>query len=169
MSMSLTFIGEFNNGKKRIIGSHVKTNGINNSKLYLNEEDAMFIVRMLESENKCFNWCLENNKFKEVKVCAYHEGKQIIEEKINLPLKRISKQIVMNYIEKANAEAKKEVEKEYNRSFSELTIVEKEKTFNRWDIMQPINKKQEELMIEFNSLININSRVDKYYNIIFNA
>ena len=169
MSMSLTFVGKFNNGKKRIIGSYVGTNGINNSKLYLNEEDAMFIVRMLESENKCFNWCLENNKFKELKVCAYYEGKEIIEEKINLPLKRISKQMVMNYIEKANAESKKEVEKKYNRLFSELTITEKEKTFNRWDIMQPINKKQEELMIEFNSLININSRVDEYYNIIFNA
>ena len=169
MSITLTFIGKFNNGKKRIIGSHVKTNGINNSKLYLNDEDTMFIVRMLESENKCFNWCLENNKFKEVKVCAYYEGKEIIKEKINLPLKRISKEIVINYIEKANAEAKKEVEKKYNRLFNELTIVEKEKTFNHWDIMQPINKKQEELMIEFNSLININSRVDKYYNIIFNA
>ena len=32
-----------------------------------------------------------------------------------------------------------------------------------------LNIKQEEIMNEFNSLININSRVDKYYNIIFNA
>ena len=169
MSMSLTFIGKFNNGKKRVVGSYVKTNGINNSKLYLNEEDEMFIVRMSELGNKCFNWCLENNKFKELKVCAYYEGKQIIEEKINLPLKRISKEMVMNYIEKANVEAKKEVEKKYNRLFNELTTIEKEKVFLHWSIMQPINKKQEELMIEFNSLININSRVDEYYNIIINA
>ena len=169
MSMSLTFIGKFNNGKRRVVSTYVGTNGINNSKLYLNDEDEMFIVRMSELGNKCFNYCLKNNKFKELKVCAYYEGKQIIEEKINLPLKRISKEIVMNYREKANAESKKEVEKKYNRLFSELTIVEKEKTFNHWDIMQPINKKQEELMIEFNSLINTNSRVDKYYNIIFNA
>ena len=102
MSMSLSFVGKFNNGKTRTIGSFVSTNGINNSKLYLDKKDTMFIVRMSETGNKCFNWCLENNKFKEVKVYAYYEGKQIIEEKINLPLRRIDKQIIVNYVEKAN-------------------------------------------------------------------
>ena len=102
MSMSLSFVGKFKNGKTRTIGSFVSTNGLNNSKLYLNKEDIKFIVRMSELENKCFNWCLENNKFKEVKVYAYYEGKQIIEEKINLPLRRIDKQIIINYVEKVN-------------------------------------------------------------------
>ena len=40
MSMSLSFIGKFYNGKTRCIGSFVSTNGLNNSKLYLNLDDA---------------------------------------------------------------------------------------------------------------------------------
>ena len=169
MSMSISFIGKFYNGKTRCIGSFVSTNGLNNSKLYLDQEDVMFIVRMLESGDKCFNWCLENNKFKEVIVYAYYEGGKIMEEKINLPLRRINKQIVAQYIEKANKKAKKQVQKEFNRSFKHLTEDEKEKVYLHWYIMQPINKTEEEKIKEFSSLIRENSRIDEHYNIIFNA
>ena len=169
MSMSISFIGKFYNGKTRCIGSFVSTNGLNNSKLYLDQEDVMFIVRMLESGDKCFNWCLENNKFKEVIVYAYYEGGKIMEEKINLPLRRINKQIVAQYIEKANKKAKKQVQKEFNRSFKHLTEDEKEKVYLHWYIMQPINKTEEEKIKEFSSLIRENSRIDDHYNIIFNA
>ena len=169
MSMSLSFIGKFYNGKTRCIGSFVSTNGLNNSKLYMDQDDEMFIVRMSESGNKCFNWCLENNKFKEVIVYAYFEGGKIMEEKINLPLRRINKQIVAQYIEKANEKAKKQVQKEFNRSFKHLTEDEKEKVYLHWYIMQPINKTEEEKIKEFSSLIRENSRIDDHYNIIFNA
>ena len=169
MSMSISFIGKFYNGKTRCIGSFVSTNGLNNSKLYLDQEDVMFIVRMLESEDKCFNWCLENNKFKEVIVYAYYEGGKIMEEKIDLPLRRINKQIVAQYIEKANKKAKKQVQKEFNRSFKHLTEEEKEKVYLHWYIMQPINKTEEEKIKEFSSLIRENSRIDDHYNIIFNV
>ena len=169
MSMSLSFIGKFYNGKTRCIGSHVSTNGLNNSKLYMDQDDVMFIVRMLESEDKCFNWCLENNKFKEVIVYAYYEGGKIMEEKIDLPLRRINKQIVAQYIEKANKKAKKQVKKEFNRPFKHLTEEEKEKVYLHWYIMQPINKTEEEKIKEFSSLIRENSRIDDHYNIIFNA
>ena len=169
MSMSITFIGKFYNGKTRCIGSHVSTNGLNNSKLYLDQEDVMFIVRMSESGDKCFNWCLENNKFKEVIVYAYYEGGKIMEEKINLPLRRINKQIVAQYIEKANKKAKKQVQKEFNRPFKYLTEDVKEKVYLHWYIMQPINKTEEEKIKEFSSLIRENSRIDDHYNIIFNA
>ena len=133
MSMSISFIGKFYNGKTRCIGSFVSTNGLNNSKLYMDQEDAMFIVRMLESGDKCFNWCLENNKFKEVIVYAYFEGGKIMEEKINLPLRRINKQIVAQYIEKANEKAKKQVQKEFNRPFKYLTEEAKEKVDLSWE------------------------------------
>ena len=169
MSLSITFIGKFYNGKTRCIGSHVSTNGLNNSKLYLDQEDVMFIVRMSESGDKCFNWCLENNKFKEVIVYAYYEGGKIMEEKINLPLRRINKQIVAQYIEKVNKKAKKQVQKEFNRSFKHLTEDAKEKVYLHWYIMQPINKTEEEKIKEFSSLIRENSRIDDHYNIIFNA
>ena len=165
MSMSLSFIGKFYNGKTRCIGSFVSTNGLNNSKLYMDQDDEMFIVRMSESGNKCFNWCLENNKFKEVIVYAYYEGGKIMEEKINLPLRRINKQIVAQYIEKA----KKQLQKEFNRPFKHLTEEEKEKVYLHWYIMQPINKTEEEKIKEFSSLIRENSRIDDHYNIIFNA
>ena len=169
MSMSISFIGKFYNGKSRRIGSFVSTNGLNNSKLYLDQEDVMFIVRMLESEDKCFNWCLENNKFKEVTVSAYYEGGKIMEEKIDLPLRRIDKQIITHYIEKANEKAKKQVQKEFNRSFKHLAEEEKEKVYLHWYIMQPINKTEEEKRRKFSSLINETSRIDDHYNIIFNV
>ena len=169
MSMSLSFIGKFYNGKTRVIGSHVSTNGLNNSKLYMDQDDAMFIIRMSELGNKCFNWCLENNKFKEVTVCAYYEGGKIMEEKIDLPLRRINKQIVAQYIEKANEKAKKQVQKEFNRSFKYLTEDAKEKVYLHWYIMQPINKTEEEKRRKFSSLINETSRIDDNYNIIFNV
>ena len=169
MSMSLSFIGKFYNGKTRCIGSFVSTNGLNNSKIYMDQEDAMFILRMSESGDKCFNWCLENNKFKEVIVYAYYEGGKVMEEKINLPLRRINKQIVAQYIEKANKKAKKQLQKEFNRSFKHLTEDEKEKVYLHWYIMQPINKTEEEKIKEFSSLIRENSRIDDHYNIIFNA
>ena len=169
MSMSITFIGKFYNGKTRCIGSHVSTNGLNNSKLYMDQDDAMFILRMSEYGDKCFNWCLENNKFKEVIVYAYYEGGKIMEEKINLPLRRINNQIVAQYIEKANKKAKKQLQKEFNRPFNYLTEDEKEKVYLHCYIMQPINKTEEEKIKEFSSLIRENSRIDDHYNIIFNA
>ena len=169
MSLSISFIGKFYNGKTRYIGSFVSTNGLNNSKLYMDQDDEMFIIGMLESGDKCFNWCLENNKFKEVIVYAYYEGGKIMEEKINLPLRRINKQIIAQYIEKANEKAKKQVQKEFNRSFKHLTEDEKEKVYLHWYIMQPINKTEEEKIKEFSSLIRENSRIDDNYNIIFNA
>ena len=92
-----------------------------------------------------------------------------MEEKINLPLRRINKQIVAQYIEKANKKAKKQVQKEFNRSFKHLTEDEKEKVYLHWYIMQPINKTEEEKIKEFSSLIRENSRIDDHYNIIFNA
>ena len=169
MSLSISFMGKFYNGKTRCIGSFVSTNGLNNSKLYMDQDDAMFIVRMLESGDKCFNWCLENNKFKEVIVYAYYEGGKIMEEKINLPLRRINKQIVAQYIEKVNKEVRKQVQKEFNRPFKYLTEDAREKVYLHWYIMQPINKTEEEKIKEFSSLIRENSRIDDHYNIIFNA
>ena len=168
MAMAISLVGKFYNGKTRSVGSYISTNGLNNSKLYMDQEDVMFIVRMLESGNKCFNWCLENNKFKELMLYADYEGGSM-KEKIDLPLKRINKQMVMNYIKKANAAAKKEIEKIYNRSFNSLTDEEKNKVYLNWSIMQPICKDEEKRIAEFNALINENSKVDKYYNIIFNA
>ena len=112
---------------------------------------------------------LENNKFKEVIVYAYYEGGKIMEEQINLPLRRINKQIVAQYIEKANKKAKKQLQKEFNRPFKHLTEEEKEKVYLHWYIMQPINKTEEEKIKEFSSLIRENSRIDDHYNIIFNA
>ena len=169
MSMSLSFIGKFYNGKTRCIGSFVSTNGLNNSKLYMDQDDEMFIVRMSESGDKCFNWCLENNKFKEVIVYAYYEGGKIMEEKINQPKRRINKQIVEKNKKKANEKAKKQVQKEFNRPFKHLTEEEKEKVYLHWYIMQPINKTEEEKRRKFSSLINETSRIDDNYNIIFNA
>ena len=169
MSLSISFIGKFYNGKTRCIGSHVSTNGLNNSKLYMDQEDAMFILRMSEYGDKCFNWCLENNKFKEVIVYAYYEGGKIMEEKINLPLRKITKEIAMQYIEKVNKEVRKQVKKQYDKPFKYLTTEAKEKVYLHWYIMQPINKTEEEKIKEFSSLIRENSRIDDHYNIIFNA
>ena len=92
-----------------------------------------------------------------------------MEEKINLPLRRINKQMIINYVEKANEKAKKQVQKEFNRSFKHLTEEEKEKVYLHWYIMQSINKTEEEKIKEFSSLIRENSRIDDYYNIIFNV
>ena len=170
MSMSLSFIGKFYNGKTRCIGSFVSTNGLNNSKLYMDQEDAMFILRMSEYGDKCFNWCLENNKFKEVIVYAYYEGAKVIEENIDLSsLRKITKEIAMQYIEKVNKEVRKQVQKDFNRPFKYLTEDAKEKVYLHWYIMQPINKTEEEKIKEFSSLIRENSRIDDHYNIIFNA
>ena len=169
MSMSISFIGKFYNGKTRGIGSYVSTNGLNNSKLYMDQDDIEFILKVAGMEKKSFNWCLENNKFKEVIIYAYFEGGKIMEEKINLPLKRINKQIVAQYIEKANEKAKKQVQKEFNRPFKCLTEDAKEKVYLHWYIMQPINKTEEEKIKEFSSLIRENSRIDDHYNIIFNV
>ena len=61
MSMSISFVGKFFNGKTRAIGSFVSTNGLNNSKLYLNEDDVLFILKVADMENKSFNYCIDNN------------------------------------------------------------------------------------------------------------
>ena len=109
MSLSIVFEGKFSNGKKRVIGSFIKTNGLNNSKLYLDQQDALFIAHESQIGNKSFNYCLNNNMFTGVRVYCYYEGKKIIEEKIELPLRKLNKQMIINYIEKANAEVKKEL------------------------------------------------------------
>ena len=63
---------------------------------------------------------------------------------------------------------KQGIEKIYNRRFNTLTEKKKEKVYLNWSIMQPMQK--EEIRIaKFKTLTNENSRVDKYYNIIFNA
>ena len=54
MSLSISFIGKFYNGKTRGIGSHVSTNGLNNSKLYMNQDDVMFILKVANMEKKSF-------------------------------------------------------------------------------------------------------------------
>ena len=92
-----------------------------------------------------------------------------MEEKIGLPLRKINKQIVAQYIEKANKKAKKQLQKEFNRPFKHLTEEEKEKVYLHWYIMQPINKTEEEKRRKFSSLANETSRIDDNYNIIFNA
>ena len=165
MSMSLSFIGKFYNGKTRCIGSFVSTNGLNNSKLYLNLDDAMFIVRMSEYGDKSFNWCIENNKFKEITLYADYVG-GTLKEKINIV--KIDKETVTKYINKVNALNKEGIEKIYNRRFNTLTDKEKEKVYLNWSIMQPMQK-EEIRTAKFKTLTNENSRVDKYYNIIFNA
>ena len=74
------------------------------------------------------------------------------------------------YVKYLNEVAKDEgIEKIYNRSFNALTDEEKNKVYLNWSIMQPICKDEEKRIAEFNALINENSKVDKYYNIIFNA
>ena len=166
MSMSISLVGKFFNGKTRSIGSYVSTNGLNGSKLYLDEDDVLFILKVADMESKSFNWCIENNKFKELMLYADHEGGSM-KEKITLT--KINKQIVTDYISKVNALAKKEIEKAYNRPFNSLTDEEKNKVYLNWSIMQPMCKDEEKRIAEFYSLINENSRVDKYYNIIFNV
>lgn len=165
MSMSLSFIGKFYNGKTRCIGSFVSTNGLNNSKLYMDQDDIEFILKVADMEEKSFNWCIENNKFKEITLYADYVG-GTLKEKINII--KIDKEIVTKYINKVNALNKEGIEKIYNRRFNTLTDKEKEKVYLNWSIMQPMCK--EELRIkEFNTLINENSRVEQYYNIIFNV
>ena len=165
MSMSISFIGKFYNGKTRCIGSYVSTNGLNNSKLYMDQEDVMFILKVADMEKKSFNYCIENNKFKELFLYADYIG-GTLKEKINIV--KIDKETVIKYINKVNALNKEGIEKIYNRRFNTLTDKEKEKVYLNWSIMQPMCK--EELRIkEFNTLINESSRVDKYYNIIFNV
>lgn len=165
MSLSISFVGKFNNGKVRSIGSFVSTNGLDNSKLYLNQEDIEFILKVADMEKKSFNWCIENNKFKELTLYADYVG-GTLKEKINIS--KIDKEIVAKYINKVNALNKEGIEKVYNRRFNTLTDKEKEKVYLNWSIMQPMYK--EELRVkEFKALINENSRVDKYYNIIFNV
>ena len=165
MSLSIGFIGKFYNGKTRYIGSHVQTNGLNNSKLYMDQEDASFIEKVADMGKKSFNWCIENNKFKEITLYADYEG-GTIKEKINIV--KIGKETVTKYINKVNALNKEGIEKIYNRRFNTLTDKEKEKVYLNWSIMQPMQK--EEIRItKFKALTNENSRVDKYYNIIFNA
>ena len=165
MSMSLSFIGKFYNGKTRGIGSYVSTNGLNNSKLYMDQDDVEFILKVADKEKKSFNYCIENNKFKELILHADYVG-GTLKEKINIV--KIDKETVIKYINKVNALNKEGIEKIYNRRFNTLTDKEKEKVYLNWSIMQPMCK--EELRIkEFNTLINETSRVDKYYNIIFNA
>lgn len=165
MSLSISFVGKFNNGKVRSIGSFVSTNGLDNSKLYLNQEDIEFILKVADMEKKSFNWCIENNKFKELTLYAdYVRG--TLKEKINIV--KIDRETVAKYINKVNALNKEGIEKIYNRRFNTLTDKEKEKVYLNWSIMQPMYK--EELRVkEFKALINENSRVDKYYNIIFNV
>ena len=170
MSLSINFIGKFYNGKTRCIGSHVPTNGLNNSKLYMDQEDAAFIEKVANMDKKSFNYCIENNKFKELVLVAHYEGAKIIEENIDLSsLRKITKEIAMQYIEKVNKEVRKQVKKEFNRPFKYLTEDAKEKVYLHWYIMQPINKTEEEKRRKFSSLIRENSRIDKHYNIIFNA
>ena len=170
MSLLISFIGKFYNGKTRCIGSHVSTNGLNNSKLYMDQDDAMFILKVADMEKKSFNWCIENNKFKELVLVAHYEGAKVIEENIDLSsLRKITKEIAMQYIEKVNKEVRKQLQKEFNRPFKYLTEDEKEKVYLHWYIMQPINKNEEEKRRKFSSLTNENSRIDDHYNIIFNA
>ena len=165
MSMSISFIGKFYNGKTRGIGSYVSTNGLNNSKLYMDQDNIEFILKVADMEKKSFNWCIENNKFKEITLYADYIG-GTLKEKINIV--KIDKETVIKYINKVNALNKEGIEKIYNRQFNTLTEKEKEKVYLNWSIMQPMCK--EELRIkEFNTLINETSRVDKYYNIIFNV
>ena len=166
MSMSISFVGKFFNGKTRAIGGFVGTNGLDNSKLYLNKDDVMFILKVADMEKKSFNYCIENNKFKELFLYADYTG-GAIKEKINIL--KIDEETVIKYVNKVNALAKKEIEKVYNRLFNSLTEAEKNKVFLNWSIMQPICKDEEKRIKEFNTLINDNSRVDKYYNIIFNV
>ena len=75
---------------------------------------------------------------------------------------------VTKYINKVNALNKEGIEKIYNRRFNTLTDKEKEKVYLNWSIMQPMQK-EEIRTAKFKTLTNENSRVDKYYNIIFNA
>ena len=166
MSMSISFVGKFFNGKTRAIGSFVSTNGLNNSKLYLNEDDVLFILKVADMENKSFNYCIDNNKFKELVLYADYEGGSM-KEKITLT--KLNKQIVTEYVNRVNALAKEGIKKVYNRPFNYLTEAEKNKVFLNWSIMQTICKDEEKRIKEFNALINDNSRVDKYYNIIFNV
>ena len=95
MSLSITFIGKFYNGKTRCIGSHVSTNGLNNSKLYMDQDDVMFILKVANMEKKSFNWCIENNKFKEITLYADYVG-GTLKEKINIV--KIDKETVTKYI-----------------------------------------------------------------------
>lgn len=170
MSLSINFLGKFNNGKIRCIGSYVSTNGLNNSKLYLNQEDAAFIEKVANMDKKSFNYCIENNKFKEVILVAHYEGGKVIEENIDLSsLRKITKEIAMQYIEKVNKEVRKQVKKQYDKPFKYLTTEAKESVYLHWYIMQPINKNEEEKRIKFSSLINETSRIDDNYNIIFNV
>ena len=170
MSSSINFLGKFNNGKIRCKGSFVSTNGLNNSKLYLNQEDASFIEKVADMDKKSFNYCIENNKFKELVLVAHYEGAKVIEENIDLSsLRKITKEIAMQYIEKVNKEVRKQVQKEFNRPFKYLTEDAKEKVYLHWYIMQPINKNEEEKRRKFSSLTNETSRIDDNYNIIFNV
>lgn len=168
MSISISFIGTFKNGKTRSIGSLVSTNGLDDSQLYLNQEDLNFINRMIENENKNFNWCIENNKFRSIEVFGHLEGKQIYYNHILLPLKRIYKEDIIKYIKEVNTAARSElINNIYTKAYYHLTEEEKEKVFNKWAMMQPISNKENFKKI-FNDKISYNSRVDKYYNIIFN-
>ena len=164
MSLSISFIGKFSNGRTRAVGSFVKTNGLNNSQLYLTDEDINFINRVAEGGKNSFNWNLQNNKFKEVLVIADYDGKEIYKHKLILPLKRLDKQLIRYMVEKVNKQARKTVISIFNKTFLNLSKERQEKVFNKWCSMNP---QKEDMETEFEKLVSDNSRVDNYNNIIF--
>ena len=160
MSSQLIFKGNFKNGKSRVVGSFIPTNGLNNSKLLFDKDDYLFINRWLEADKKCFNWCIEKEKFKNIQVLLYIEGKEyIIENNLKIE-RRIDKNIIMKYIYKANTLINLYmVEKGYKYKFKDLNKEEKEKIFfhntNTMNIKS--NKELEEKKKEFyNKYINNN-------------
>ena len=104
MSRTLLIKGIFKNGKARNIGIHNSKNSELKISLFSND-DINHLVRMTEYDKKCFNWCIENNKFKKIEVifnCSNSVGKHIntIEEiQVN---KRIDKNLIIELVNKYN-------------------------------------------------------------------
>ena len=104
MSRNLMIKGIFKNGKERTIGIYNPKNSELEISLF-NNDDIEFLNKVAEMDKKCFNWCIENNKFKKIEVIYYSstskgKGKEVKEEvKLN---KRIDKTFITNLVNKYN-------------------------------------------------------------------
>ena len=110
MSRQIIFKGTFKNGKIRTIGAF-NSHGCDFESSKFNNNDIMHILRVSENDKKCFQWQLENNKFKKVEVIGcYSYSKTNIKNYCGynilidtLPTnKRLDKKTIEKYIEIVN-------------------------------------------------------------------
>ena len=103
MSVSVSVKGVYKNNKVNCVGLFIKTNGLNNSKIYFNEEDEKELLDKVNTRfnNKIsINEGIENNKFKFIIVTQYVNGRKVQNYKIRL--KTIDKDKIKEIIKGVN-------------------------------------------------------------------